>query len=99
MDRFSAIMDCQATLIMQTRSQTSKQRSNGCCVLTNDYIVVIQIIRKLSGNKFCLLFSDSQPIKLQNGLRYSRIEIEQQTHSGDEIDFHGVFPISCSYMI
>ena len=26
-----------------------------------------------------------QPIRLQNGLLYPRVEVEQQTHSGDEI--------------
>ena len=26
-----------------------------------------------------------QPIRLSNGLLYSRVEVEQRTHSGDEI--------------
>ena len=27
-----------------------------------------------------------QPIRLPNGLLYPRVEVEQRTHSGDEID-------------
>ena len=29
--------------------------------------------------------NDEQPIRLPNGLLYPRVEVEQRTHSGDEI--------------
>ena len=31
-----------------------------------------------------------QPIRLPNGLLYPRVEVEQRTHSGDEIERHWV---------
>ena len=30
--------------------------------------------------------NDEQPIKLQNGFLYPRVQVEQRTHSGDEIE-------------
>ena len=35
--------------------------------------------------------NSEQPIRLPNGLLYPRLEVEQLTHSGDEIVFYYLF--------
>ena len=36
-------------------------------------------------------------IRLPNGLLYPRVEVEQRTHSGDDIDFTRVFQLETSF--